>query len=304
MELRHLRYFVAVAEELHFGRAAARLGLTQPPLSQQIRQLEEEIGVELFSRAERRIALTPAGSEFLGYARAALGQVQSGVRSAQRVQRGELGELVVGFISSMAYTYLPWVLRTFRSRFPEVGLVLNEQATPEQMRTLEDGRLHVGLLRGPVKSPVLASTTLLREPFVVALPTNHRLAGARKVSLAHLAQDPMIMYPRRMGGHFYDQILSLCRGAGFTPKVSQEAIQMHVAVGLVSAGIGVALVPASIQLLPIPGVAFRPLAERGSEAEISIAWRVNDSSSVIQAFFEVAREVVSGGIAGLKRYRR
>lgn len=304
MELRHLRYFIAVAEELHFGRAATRLGLTQPPLSQQIRQLEDEIGVRLFSRAERRVTLTAAGSEFLDYARAALGQVHSGVRSAQRVQRGELGELVVGFISSMAYTYLPWVLRIFRSRYPDVALVLNEQATPEQLRTLEDGRLQVGLLRGPIESPALASTTLLKEPFVVALPSNHRLSGTRKLSLSQLAQDPMIMFPRRIGGRFYDQVLSLCRRAGFTPEVSQEAIQMHVAVGLVSARIGVALVPASIQLLPIRGVIFRPLTERGSDAEICIAWRANDNSPVIQAFFQVAREVISGGIRGLQRYRR
>ena len=299
-----MRYFVAVAEELHFGRAAKRLHISQPPLSQQIHHLEEEVGVELFSRIGRHIELSAAGREFLDYARSALAQVEQGVRSAQRVQRGESGQLAVGFITSMAYTYLPWVLRVFRSRFPDVELVLSEQETWSQLRALQQGRLHVGIVRGPVDEPELSGSTVHFEPFIVALQDDHRLAGRKRVRLAALANDPFIMFPHRLGGHFYEQVMGLCRRAGFTPNVSQEAIQMHVAVGLVSAGIGIALVPASMELLPMAGVVFRPLVGNGAKAEIAIARRAGDDSPIVRAFSAVAAEVISGGVSGIRRLQQ
>jgi DNA-binding transcriptional LysR family regulator len=304
MELRHLRYFVTVAEELHFGRAALRLHISQPPLSQQIRALETEIDAELFARVGKRVKLTAAGDEFLVYARQVLSQVEQGVRSTQAIHRGQAGRLAVGFMTSMAYTYLPWVLRAFRARFPGVELVLTEQESWAQVKALREGRLHVGIVRGPVDTPYLTAVKALSEPFVAALPDTHPLAGTRSVRLARLANDDFILFPRAMGGHFYAAQMRLCEAAGFVPKVSQEAIQMHVAVGLVSAGIGVALVPASMQLLQMPGVAYKRLAGAGDvRAEIAIAAPADERSPILNAFREVAVEVISAGPGGVARLK-
>jgi DNA-binding transcriptional LysR family regulator len=303
MELRHLRYFVAVAEELHFGRAAERLHMSQPPLSQQIRALEGEMRVELFSRAGRGVVLTPAGTAFLAHARQVLAQVEQGVRASQAVQRGELGRLSVGFITSMPYTYLPWVLRVFRSRFPKVELALTEQESWSQLDLVRQDRLDVGIVRGPVQVPDLASVTVLSERFLVALPDNHPLANARSIRLQKLASEEFIVFPRAIGGSFYTEVMRLFEQAGFTPKIAQEAVQMHVAAGLVSARIGVALVPESIQLLPIEGVVFRPLAGDGGKAEVAIVHRHTDESPILNAFLRVASEVIGAGHNGIRRWR-
>jgi DNA-binding transcriptional LysR family regulator len=249
------------------------------------------------------VTLTPAGKEFLTYARQVLAQVEHGVRSAQGVQRGELGRLTVGFITSMAYTYLPWVLRVFRSRHPRVELVLTEQETWSQLEAIQAERLHVGLVRGPVDVPGLASTAALSEPFLVALPEDHALAGAGSIPLKKLAGEEFIMFPREIGGAFYAGVMELFQEAGFTPKVAQEAVQMHVAAGLVSARIGVALVPASIQLLPIPGVVYRPLAGPQGKAQIAVVHREDEHSPLVEAFREVAVEVIAKGVSGLQRLR-
>jgi DNA-binding transcriptional LysR family regulator len=303
MELRHLRYFVAVAEELHFGRAARRLNISQPPLSQQIRALEKEVQADLFTRDTRRVELTAPGGEFLKYARAALDQAAQGVLSARRVQRGEVGRLGVGFITSMAYTYLPWLVRVFRNRYPDVELVLTEQETWNQILALQERRLDVGIVRGPVEASGVSNTAALTEPFVVALPDDHRLARHRTVRLSALADDSFIMFPRSIGGRFYEAVGSLFQRAGFTPRIAQEAIQMHVTVGLVSARLGVALVPRSIQLLQTPGVVYRPLASNSGKAAIVIAHRDDDRSSVVRAFKDVAVEIISRGTREIERQR-
>jgi DNA-binding transcriptional LysR family regulator len=304
MELHHLRYFIAVAEELHFGRAAKRLGISQPPLSQQIRALEREVGVELFSRDTRRVDLTAAGKEFLKYAHATIAQVEQGVRSAQRVYRGEVGQLRVGFITSMAYTYLPWVVRAFRDRFPEVELVLTEVETWNQIEALQMRRLDVGVVRGPLEGSQLAATTVLTEPFMIALPNDHVLARKPVVRLAALTRAPFIMFPHSIGGRFYEEVSSLFREAGFSPIVSQEAVQMHVAVGLVSAGVGVAVVPASIQLLSMPGVVFRRLSGNRGTAEIVVAHRHDAETPAVRAFRDVSAKIVGTGVPGVRRWRR
>lgn len=301
VELRHLRYFVALSEELHFGRAARRLNISQPPLSLQIRQLEEELGVALFSR-KRRVELTPAGQEFLKYVKGALQQIQQGARSAQRVERGERGQLNVGFISSMASTYMPWLLRVFRDRFPDVELVLNEGDTWTQFRGLLEGRLSVGIVRGPVNAPGLVATSVLTEPLIVALPAGHPQARNRRVRVAALAADPFVMVPRQIGP-LHEESMRLCHKAGFSPRVAQEALQLHIVVSLVSARVGVALIPASTQLLPIEGVVFRPLSGSDASVQIAVASRANDRTPVVREFTEVARQVFSGGLRGLERFR-
>lgn len=291
MELRHLRYFVAVAEELHFGRAARRLHMSQPPLSQQIAALEREMGTQLFRRGGRRVELSAAGQVFLQHAREILSHADFAVRVAQGVDRGEDGELAVGFVGSIAYTLLPWILREFIRRAPKVALMLHEQTIEMQIRSLEDGRLNVGLLRPPIHNPDLEVKTIFVESFVVALPVGHPLSRRQIVPVADLKNESFITFPRRMGGRFYEEIIGLCRRAGFAPNVVQEVTQMHAAVGLVSAGIGIAIIPSSLQVFKIGGVTYRPIDDHEATAEIAVTWRRNDSSPVISRFIEVAQEV-------------
>jgi DNA-binding transcriptional LysR family regulator len=300
MELRHLRYFCAVAEELHFGRAAERLHIAQPPLSIQIRNLEQEIGVPLLLR-KRNVELTPAGREFLEYARIALNEVQQGIRSAQRVHLGERGRLNIGFISSMAYTYMPTLIGEFRKRFPDVELVLNYLDTWSQFAAIREGRINVGVVRGPVNESGLTSVTVLTEALVVAMPTSHRLVNMRKVPLSALAKDSFIRFPRAMYSPPNNEISRLFQRAGFTPHVSQEEIQLHVVVGLVSAGIGVALVPESTQLLPVPNVVYRPLLEGDGHVHVAVVFRTKDASTVVGEFVNVARHLFSRRLRGRKR---
>ncbi len=290
MELRHLRYFVAVAEELHFGRAATRLGMAQPPLSQQIRRLEEELGVLLFERTKRRVQLTEAGRVFLDEARRTLAQAERAARAAQRAQRGEIGRLEVGYVGSAAFDVLPEILRTFRARFPEVELALHELTTAQQVRALDDERIGVGFLRPPLYDGRLASRVILREPLVVALPATHPLAHHRRIPLGALAGEPFILYPRHLAPGPYDQVLSLCHQAGFSPRVTQEAVEMQTIAGLVAAGIGVSLVVATVQDLRSSGVVYRALDGAAPTMDLAIAWRRDDPSRVLAAFLGIAAD--------------
>lgn len=289
MELRSLRYFVALAEELHFGRAARRLAITQPPLSQAIAQLERELGVRLFDRTRRKVALSHAGGTFLDEARATLERAARAVDLAQRAERGEVGRLAVGYIAATAYTLLPLVLRDFMRSFPGVKLELRELALPEQTGALLRRDIDVALLRPPVAEAELASETILAEPFVLALPARHPLAALRRVPARRLAGEPMILFPRQPGLVFHDLVMGFCLRHGITPRVAQEANQTHTVVGLVSAGIGVALVPASTQRIGLGGVAYRPLREKTPPSRTALAWRRGDASPVLAAFLDVSR---------------
>jgi len=299
MELRQLRYFVAVAEELHFGRAARRLHLSQPPLSQQIMALERELEVPLFLRLGRGVQLTVAGARFLEHAREVLRQASQAARVARRAARGEIGELSVGFVGSIAFTYLPRVLRVFVQRYPDITLTLHEHTIAEQFEALRDGRLQVGLVRPPVSLPELEGETLLVEPFIVAMPADHPLAAAGEVPVDALRDQPLIMVPDRAGLRYYSQVLGMCHRAGFVPRVVQEIRHLHAAIGLVSAGIGLTLLPESLRVVRVPGVAYRPLAGAEERAEIAVAWRRGDPSPAVARLREVAREVIGAGAAGL-----
>lgn len=302
MELRALRYFVTLAEELHFGRAAKRLGMTQPPLSQALAGLEQEIGVRLLERTRRKVGLTHAGSTFLEEARATLARASHAIELAQRAQRGEVGRLAVGYMAASAYTLLPLVLRDFMQSFPGVKLELRELTLPEQTRALLKGDIEVGLLRPPVDEAELSSETILAEPFVLALPARHALTALRRVPARRLAEEPFILFPRQPGLVFHDLVMGFCIRNGFTPRVAQEANQTHTVVGLVSAGIGVALVPASTRRIGLGGVAYRPLRERTPESRTAVAWRRDSASPVLAAFRDVARRV-AGGAAELRAAR-
>ena len=296
MELRHLRYFVAVAEELSFTRAAGRLHMAQPPLGQQVRQLEGELGVELFGRTKRRVWLTEAGEAFLGEAYLALEQVERAAKAARRAGRGETGTLSVGFVGSAAYEVLPEILKAFRGQYPDVEIALEELTTAHQVRALEEGRIEIGFVRPPIEREDLAVRTVMREPLVAVLPSAHPLSGQGDVSLGALADEPFVVSPRRLGPSFYDRIIGACREAGFSPRVVQEAIQMQTVIGMVAAGIGVALVPASERNLARKGVAYKPIRGKPPEVGMALVWRPEDPSTVLRAFLD-ATEEISGELA-------
>jgi DNA-binding transcriptional LysR family regulator len=291
MELRTLRYFVALAEELHFGRAAKRLSMTQPPLSQAIAGLERELGVRLLERTRRKVALSRAGAAFLDEARATLARAAQAGEAARRAHRGESGSLAVGYLAATALTLLPFVLRDFRRAFPDVKLELRELTIPQQFAALLKGDIEVGLLRPPVAQAELASETILSEPFVLALPARHPLTALKRVPAKRLADEPFILFPRQPGLVFHDLVMGFCLRNGFTPRVAQEAYQTHTVVGLVSAGIGVALVPASTRKLGVAGVTYRPLREATPQSRTALAWRRADTSPAVAAFVEVTRRV-------------
>jgi DNA-binding transcriptional LysR family regulator len=292
IELRHLRYFMAVAEELHFGRAAERLHIAQPPLSQQIRQLETELGFQLFYRTKRSVELTEAGQVFLQECQRLLRQLEQAVETGRQVSRGEMGQLVLGFVSSAAYNVLPTLLRSFRMQVPNVSLELHELTTDQQLQWLRDRRLDVGLIRPPVEDPAFALLTILQEPLVVALPEHHPLARQPYVSLQQLTHESFVLFPRPLAPGLYDQIISLCQQVSFSPNVVQEAIQMQTIVSLVAAEIGIAIVPISLQNLQRTGVIYKPLQESTPKAEIAIAWRRIDTSPTVKRFLETVYQLI------------
>jgi len=289
MELRHLRYFVAVAEELHFSRAAARLHIAQPPLSQQIRHLERELGVALFNRTRRHVELTAAGRAFLDESRRVLLQAERAARIAQRAGRGEIGQLAVAFVPSADLDLLPRVLRAWGARFPDVELDLQALLPVAQLEALAGGRIQVGLVRLPVAagSEVIVEC-IQSEPLVAALPLRHRLAKRARVRVADLAGDTMMMFPRQVAPGYYDMLISAFRGAGFTPRVFHPA-SMQTNLALVSAGLGVSLLPASIRNLRRTGVVYRPLASPVPRVELAVAYRRHDHSPIVLAFLEMVR---------------
>lgn len=294
MELRHLRYFVTVAEELHFGRAAQKLHLSQPPLSMQIKALEQELGVQLLLRTQRRVELTAAGEVFLEEAREILARVEQARSAALRAARGEVGELTVGFVTIADYNLLPQALSQFRAQSPGIRLVLREATTDVQLRELSEGRMDVGFLLSPVKDERLDVLPLLREPLVAALPERHSLARGRgPLALRRLADAAFILFPRHMAPGLYDDVVSFCRSAGFSPRVEQEAVQMQTIVSLVSAGLGVALIPASLRHLGRTGVVYRQLREVSPLTEIALAWRARDARPTLQRFLAAVRQVIA-----------
>lgn len=293
MELRHLHYFIAVAEELHFTRAAERLHMAQPPLSQQIRDLETQLGIKLFERTKRHVELTPAGKVFLTEARLVLAQADRAVKAAQRAGRGEIGQLIIGFNSSATYSVLPKILQRFRDCCPEVELILHELTTSQQLELLRKHQIHVGLLYLPLDDAELKFISVLKEPLMVTIPDTHPLRDQPQISLHALKNTPFIMPPHHLGGGLYRQIIKLFQQTNFQPQVVQEAIVLQTAISLVAGGVGVTIVPASLQNLQRPGVIYKPLVEPTPEIEIAVAWRPHDSSPVLQNLINAVQELVS-----------
>ncbi|MBP8140167.1 MAG: LysR family transcriptional regulator [Burkholderiales bacterium] len=287
MELRHLRYFVAVGDALNFGRAALALHIAQPPLSRAIRALEAELGATLFDRGTRGVRLTGAGAALLPEARRLLRDAEAFREGARQYAAGAAGMLSIGFVSTAAYNVLPRIVPAFRARRPGVRLALREATSDVQPAALASGELDVGFLIAGARDPALAYAPLHREPLIAALPARRRWPA--RVSLRSLAREPFILFPREVAPELHDAIVALCRKAGFAPRIGQEAIQMQTIVSLVAGGMGVSLVPASLEHMRRDGVVYRPLAERVPRVEIGLAWRAADDSPLTRAFVAEAR---------------
>ncbi|APA85539.1 LysR family transcriptional regulator [Paraburkholderia sprentiae WSM5005] len=308
-DLRQLRYFVTVAEEKHFGRAAARLSMTQPPLSQAIRALEETLGVELFARTKRSVELTAVGADLLPEVQRLLAGAEGLRPLAQSLARGEAGVLSLAFVSTADYGLLPLLLRDFGARHPRVRLELTEATSDVQVEELVAGRIDAGLVIAPLPSRHAARLSWLpiaREPLVIAMSTEmaQRVQGGMNangnedaaaewldtpVSLRDLADAPLVIFPRRLAPGFYDIIMDCYGVAGLAPRIGQEAIQMQTIVSLVSAGMGVALVPQSLRNLRRTGVVYRPLSESVPAIETGLVWRTDEVSPVLAGFIDIVR---------------
>ena len=297
MELRHLRYFIAVAEEGHITRAAERLGMQQPPLSQQIRALERELDVQLLRRLPRGVELTEAGCVLLADARAILAHIDHAFTSTRRTARGELGRLVVGFTSSAPFhPFVPRVIRAFRDGAPDIALTLEESGTTELIEDLRHERVDAAFIRTHVTDLAgLTVNPLLEEAMLLALPATHALAACGAddppLPLAALAAETFVVYRRHAGPGLYDAIIAACHAAGFSPQISQEAPRIVSTLNLVAAGLGVALVPASLRRMQMDGVAYRGLqGTLQPRAPLLLATRRADTSAVVRRFVDLVRQ--------------
>jgi len=294
MEFRHLRYFVVVAEERHFTRAAERLGIGQPPLSLQIQRLEREIGATLFRRLSRGVELTAAGELLLDNARHILSMVERTCTDVQRLSRGEMGHLRVGFAGATYFQPLvPAIIREYRAQRPDVVLSPEQSNTPSLVERLLEGCVDVAFIRPPIESAdELDVELLVKEDMVVALPHVHPLVriGA-PVSLSALAEETFILFPRSIGAGLYDAITSACQRAGFLPKLGQEAPQIVSITPLVGAGFGVSVVPHSTTQIQTDEVVYLPIAGNAPKAPISLAWRRRNPSPAVRQFLTVARQM-------------
>ena len=293
MELRHLRYFVAVAEELHFGRAAKRLCITQQPLSRQIKDLEEELGVELFYRTKRTVRITEVGETFLKEARKTLKQADYSVKLVKQASQGKIGRITVGFTGSALNVVLPATVRQFKKLYPQVELTLKQLQTIEQVEALHAKQIDLGFLHPPIDDKTLILETIYQERLVVALPDTHPLAkdGLVAISLKQLANESFILFPRHLGSVLYDRIISLCQQTGFSPKVIQEAIPQQTILGLVAAGIGVSLIHSSVRTLGRTGVIFKDLIEPTPILETAAAWTPNATNLVLPSLIEIVQQI-------------
>jgi DNA-binding transcriptional LysR family regulator len=290
VELRHLRYFIAVAEERHFGRAAERLHIAQPPLSQQIRRFEDEIGEPLLFRTTRSVQLAPAGEVLLERGREILAAVDSAVEDARRAARGEYGRLAIGFTGSCTYAMLPALAAALGRELPGVVLDLQgELLTPAQVARLVDGTLDVGLLRPPVNERSLSTEVLRSEPLLAVLPELHRLASSEALPLELLEGEPFVTYPSHFRSVVHDAVEDACAAHGFEPTAAHEVAETSTLVSFVAAGLGVSLVPASVRNMTVQGAVYRPLAHDTTRVELAAAWRRDDDRPVLARALDVIR---------------
>ena len=284
VSIRQLRYFVVVAEELNFTRAAEQLKIAQPPLSRQIQSLEQILGFTLLERTNRRVALTPAGTVFLAECRQIINQVEQSIRTAQRVAHGEAGQLVLGFEGAAHNQLILEIIRQFRTQFSHVELIMQEMPSGKQVEALQQGQLDIGLIEPIVAGEALKIASLLSEPLVVALADSHPLAAEEHLALSQLADEPWVPGRSKYGCGLLLRILDACHQAGFTPNVKQETNDQQMTLGFVASGLGIALLPKSSRLLQT-GIVYRPIQPPAPNVQLAIAW--HQSSPVINSFLHV-----------------
>lgn len=290
MELRHLRYFIAVAEERHFGRAAARLHMAQPPLSTQIRQLEAELGFQLFARTTRRVELTDAGRSYLEHARAILDAVDVAGRQSLRVAEGLEGRLAIGCVGSATYDLMPRFTRALRATLPAVEVAIRgEMLVADQVDALTSGDLDLALLRPPVHEPALKLRSLRSDRLVVAVPDSHHLATRRNIDVRALDGEPLVVHSSQ-GSVMFRLVRDMCESAGFSPLVSHEVVETSTLVSFVAAGLGIAVVPEGVSKLGVPGVRYSRL--KGATVELSVATRAGDARPLVARALQVLDEVI------------
>lgn len=304
MDRRALRYFLTVADELNFRRAAERLHITQPPLTRRIARLEDEVGVPLFIRTKRKVELTAAGKSLVHDAGLILAATEQATRRAQRVAQGQIGELRIGSVSTADLSVWPTILPAFQRRFPDIHLILKSLTVTEQLDALRSLQIDIGFVRLPVADPSLKTETILREPLVLAVPKGHRLASFSRVPIRELANEKYISLPQHVSPGFHNLMMSLFRRAGFSPNISQEADDFQTHLSLIAMGFGISVLPgASVHVLTRADVLFRRLAEPVPYVALGIAYRRDDSSQALQAFVSLTRELSAKTLMG-KKYDR
>lgn len=293
MEFRQLRYFIAVAKELSFSRGAVKAGVSQPPLSRQIANLEAELGARLFNRNKHGVKLTEAGRVFYGEALKTLAASERAIHMTQRAAKGQSGSLSLGFGGSAAYTLAPSILRQFRSLHPDVELSLHNLPMTAQMDSLRDETIDIGFLMLPVHDERFETKLLMRDPLVVAVPTGHPLRKHKSISLRSIEPFELISFTRTGGFGFFSHVLTICRKAGFVPVITQEVATMEAVIGLVAAAVGISVVPSMAKRLRISGVEYISLRETYAVMEFAMAWRADNTSPVVRAFIELVGKSVS-----------
>lgn len=289
VELRLLHSFVAVAEELSFARAAERLHISQPPLTRQIKILEEELGFMLFDRTTRVVELTPAGKVYLAATHKLFAQIQKDIATAQRAARGEVGELIISFEASTANDLMANALQEFRNQYSGVELTLREMPTDAQVNALLERKTNVAFVIPPISDPAIAYHTVLREPLLLAMPSQHRFSERQSIAIEELADEPFIMSPRNKRCGLYDQVITICSLAGFNPRVIQEANEIQIMLSFISAGIGVSLLPAHIKDLRKQGVVYSTVTPSSVAVDLAVAWRKDDLSPTLAGFLHIIK---------------
>jgi DNA-binding transcriptional LysR family regulator len=300
MELRHLKYFVTLTEELNFSRAAERVGIAQPPFSKQIRDLEIELGVRLFERTKRQVTITKAGRIFLAEVRLVMQQVNVAVTAVQKAGRGEVGQLVVGFNNAISYSVLPAVLKHFYNTYPHTELVLKELTTSQQLAGLKAGQIDIGLQYLPlnsagikvIDSSGLITVSIQEEALMLAVPIKHPLAKNQKIAFPMLDSELMILPPPKIGEGLHHQTSRLFRENKFIPQQIQEVLELPTVLNLVATGIGVAIVPASVQSLQREGVVYKALEATQSKIELGAVWRINNTSPLLINFLGSIEQII------------
>jgi DNA-binding transcriptional LysR family regulator len=289
MEFRQLKYFIAVAEELHFGRAAESLHLSQPALSKQIQALEDSLEIQLFERTKHWVKLTSAGQKFLETARRVLHDVEEGIQITRQIADGHAGTVRVGLTEATLFCLAPSILRICRERYPQVNLILSSGGTEAHVEALRTHQIDIGFVYLPIREPSLFVEPLYEESYIAALSTAHPLAKQKLIPLQALANEPLIFYPRSLAPILYANFIKCCEQAGFVPNVVQEAELAQTRLGLAAAGVGITFILADVQNLSAKGVVYQPLASNFLTLKLALAWRRTESSPVVHEFIKILK---------------